>query len=101
MLIYPGDRPSVYYSTLYIWTPHLASFSELDSSITNVLAPNEALFVTENTVEHTNAKFRNEVTSVRWCAQQNVKTTAKQLHFPHEADHIISYSYELVTLFIT
>jgi len=48
-----------------------------NSSITNVLAPNEALFVTENTVGHTNAKFRNAVTSVRCCTQQNVNTTAK------------------------
>jgi len=62
--------------------------------MTNVLAPNEAVFVTENTVEHTNAKFRNPVTSVWWCTQKNVKTTAQQLHFPHEADHVICYSYE-------
>jgi len=47
------------------------------SSITNVLASKEALFITENAVEQTNAKFRNDVTSVRWRTQQKLKTTAQ------------------------
>jgi len=34
------------------------------------------LFVTENTMKHTNAKFRNAVISVRWWTQQNSKNTA-------------------------
>jgi len=64
---YPGDRPGVYYSTLQIWSPLFACFFKLDSSISHALASNEALFVTENAVAHTNAKFRNAVTCQMMC----------------------------------
>ena len=49
----------------------------------------EALFVTVNTVEHTNAKLLSgDVHS------KTLKPQLKPLHFSHKAEHVVYYSHE-------